>query len=52
MNGPRLTAGMRNKVLEAKLVTIESPVYAICAREQVDHAPEGVLVVTAHDIFG
>ena len=54
-SGARLLRGLERKALESGLPLSGELVYALCAREQVTHLPEGrddIIVVTAADIFG
>lgn len=48
----RIAAGLARKVTTAGLSTISEPQYVVCAREQLHDVPDGVLAVTAADIFG
>jgi uncharacterized protein len=54
-NGSRLLRGLERKAIESGLPLADQLVYALCAREEVTHLPEGrddIIVVTAADIFG
>lgn len=50
VNGARIKSGLIRK---ASMVTddTESLRYAVCAREQIEHADDETLTVTAEDIF-
>jgi uncharacterized protein len=51
VNAGRIKAGLIRKAA-ALAPDVEGLRYAICARENVDHADEDILAVTAADIFG
>jgi hypothetical protein len=54
-NGRRLLRDLERKAIESGLPLAEELVYALCAREEVTHLPEGrddIIIVTAADIFG